>query len=72
MEVGSETRQILSGIAKFHEPEELIGKKVALVCNLKPAVLCGVESNGMILASGEEDVRVLFLDEKTALGARIR
>ncbi|MBR6545508.1 MAG: methionine--tRNA ligase [Clostridia bacterium] len=69
--LGYEERQVVSGIAKFYEPEELIGKKVALVCNLKPAVLCGVESRGMLLASGEEDVRVLFLDPKTKNGDRI-
>ena len=72
VDLGYEQRQVVSGIAKYYKPEELVGKKVALVCNLKPAVLCGVESNGMILASGEEDVKVLFLDETTALGARIR
>ena len=69
--LGYEERQIVSGIAKFYEPEELIGKKVAIVCNLKPAVLCGVESRGMLLASGEDDVRVLFLDPKTKNGDRI-
>ncbi len=72
LDLGYEKRQVVSGIAKFYKPEELVGKKVILVCNLKPAVLCGVESNGMILASGEEDVKVIFLDETTELGARIR
>ncbi len=72
VDLGYEKRQVVSGIAKFYKPEELIGKKVALVANLKPAVLCGVESNGMILASGEEDVKVLFLDESTENGTRIR
>ena len=43
-----------------------------VVANLKPATLCGIESNGMILASGEEDVRVVFLDSETPLGERIR
>ena len=72
VDLGYEKRQVVSGIAKYYKPEELVGKKVALVANLKPAVLCGVESNGMILASGEEDVKVLFLDESTENGARIR
>jgi len=72
VDLGYEKRQVVSGIAKYYKPEELVGKKVALVANLKPAVLCGVESNGMILASGEEDVKVLFLDETTENGARIR
>lgn len=72
IDLGYEKRQVVSGIAKFYKPEDLIGKKVALVANLKPAVLCGVESNGMILASGEEDIKVLFLDDTTENGARIR
>ena len=72
VDLGYEQRQVVSGIAKFYEPDALIGKKIVLVCNLKPATLCGIESNGMILASGEEEVRVIFLDKDTPLGERIR
>ncbi len=72
VDLGYEQRQVVSGIAKFYEPEALIGKKIILVANLKPAVLCGIESNGMILASGEEQVRVVFLDPETPLGERVR
>ena len=72
LDLGYETRQVASGIAKFYTPEELIGKKLIVVANLKPAVLCGVESCGMILASGEEKVRVVFLDPETPLGERVR
>ena len=72
MDLGYEKRTVCSGIAKFYEPDQLIGKKVIVVANLKPAVLCGVESNGMILASGEDTVRVVFLDQDTPLGERIR
>ncbi len=72
VDLGYEKRQVVSGIAKFYEPEALIGKKIILVANLKPAVLCGIESNGMILASGEEEVRVVFLAEDTPLGERVR
>ncbi|MBE6703481.1 MAG: methionine--tRNA ligase [Ruminococcaceae bacterium] len=72
VDLGYEQRQVVSGIAKFYEPEALIGKKIILVVNLKPAVLCGIESNGMILASGEEQVRVVFLDPETPLGERVR
>ena len=66
-----EPRTVASGIAKWYKPEDLIGRRVVLVANLKPAVLCGVESQGMILAAtdhtaeGEEDVKVLFVDEMT-------
>lgn len=57
-------RTVASGIALYYKPEELIGKTVVLVSNLKPAKLCGVESCGMILAAtaGENDVKVIFLD----------
>ncbi len=72
VDLGYEKRQVVSGIAKYYKPEELIGKKVALVTNLKPCKLCGVDSFGMILASGEEDVRVLFLDPAVKNGERIR
>ena len=72
VDLGYEQRQVVSGIAKFYEPEALIGKKIILVANLKPAVLCGIESNGMILASGEETVRVVFLSDDTPLGERVR
>ena len=72
VDLGYETRQVVSGIAKFYEPDALIGKKIILVANLKPAVLCGIESNGMILASGEDEVRVVFLADDTPLGERVR
>ncbi len=67
-------RIVASGIAKWYKPEDLIGKKVIVVANLKPAVLCGVESNGMILAADitEEDAKVIFVDKDMPNGARIR
>ncbi len=71
---GTDTpRTVASGIAKWYKPEDLIGKKVILVANLKPAVLCGVESCGMILAAdcAEDDVKVIFVDGMPA-GAIIR
>ena len=72
LDLGYEKRQVVSGIAKFYAPEDMIGKKVIIVANLKPATLCGMESQGMILASGEEQVRVVFLAEDTPLGERVR
>ena len=71
VDLGYEKRQVVSGIAKFYQPGDLIGKKVVLVTNLKPAKLCGVESYGMLLASGEEDVKVVFLDPTAKNGDRI-
>lgn len=61
---GASSRTVASGIAKFYTPEELVGRKVILVANLKPAKLCGVESCGMILAAScGEDVKVIFVDD---------
>ena len=72
IDLGYEQRTVVSGIAKFYEPEQMIGKKIIVVANLKPATLCGIESNGMILASGEEEIRVVFLADDTPLGERVR
>jgi methionyl-tRNA synthetase len=72
LDLGYEQRQVVSGIAKWYKPEDLVGKKIIVVANLAPATLCGVESNGMLLASGEDTVRVIFLDPETPLGERVR
>ena len=71
VDLGYEERQVVSGIAKYYTPDELVGKKVCLVTNLKPCKLCGVDSFGMILASGEDDVKVVFLDPSAKNGDRI-
>lgn len=69
----SEPRQIVSGIAPWYKPEDLIGKSVVIVANLKPAKLCGEMSNGMLLAGdvSDDDVKVLFVDGMPA-GTKIR
>ncbi|MBO7303738.1 MAG: methionine--tRNA ligase [Clostridia bacterium] len=71
VDLGYERRQVVSGIAKFYTPADLIGKKVIIVANLKPAKLCGVDSYGMLLASGEEDVKVVFLSPDAKNGDRV-
>ena len=68
---GEGKRQVVSGIAKFYKPDELIGKTLVLVANLTPAKLRGVESCGMILASGGETVKLVELDDSVAPGTRI-
>ncbi|MBE6776664.1 MAG: methionine--tRNA ligase [Ruminococcaceae bacterium] len=69
---GTGTRTVASGIAKFYTPDELKGKTVILVSNLKPATLCGIESQGMILAADcGDDVKVISLEDIPA-GAKIR
>ncbi|MBN8550502.1 MAG: methionine--tRNA ligase subunit beta [Deltaproteobacteria bacterium] len=54
-------RQILSGIAKFYTPETLVGKKIIVVANLKPAKLMGIDSQGMLLAASSDDGSLLVL-----------
>jgi methionyl-tRNA synthetase len=75
VDIGSEVRQICAGIAQFYEPEKLIGRKVAVVVNLAPRKLRGVESNGMIVAAsvGPEGRPVLagFLED-VEVGARLK
>ncbi len=70
---GEGERTVASGIAPWYSPEDLTGHKVIIVANLKPAKLCGVESQGMILAADntEDDVKVLFVDDLNT-GAKIR
>lgn len=66
-------RQVVSGIAEYYEPEDLTGRKVQLVANLKPCKLCGVESSGMICATDTPDgVKVIFLDDDIPEGSKIR
>lgn len=70
---GESERTVASGIAKWYKPEDLVGHSIILVANLKPVTLCGVESQGMILAadSGEDQAKVIFVDGVPA-GSRIR
>jgi methionyl-tRNA synthetase len=76
VDIGTEIRQICAGIAQFYEPDKLVGRKVAVVVNLAPRKLRGVESNGMIVAAsvGPEGRPVLvgFPDEDVEIGARLK
>ena len=73
IDLGTEQRQIVSGIAKYYKPEDMVGKHVIVVTNLKPAILCGVESYGMLLAAsdGNDNLQVIFADSMAA-GSRVR
>ena len=66
MDLGSEKRTIVSGLVKYYTVEELINKQVVVVANLKPVKLRGVESQGMLLAAGDDDVvKLLVLDNNS-------
>ena len=67
--LGSEERQIVAGIQKYYEPSALIGRKLVVVANLKPVKLKGIESQGMVIAAGDNDVvKVLFVDDAVQEG----
>ena len=72
IKVGEENRQIVAGIAEHYSPEELVGKKIVVVANLKPAVIRGVESNGMLLAVSTKDSVILVTPENTDVPSGLR
>ncbi len=71
--VGDEVRQIVSGISKYYSPEEFVGKKVAVITNLKPAVICGIESQGMVLCAmdDQDNLSVMTVDKDIISGSEI-
>jgi len=73
VKIGTKTRQIVSGIKAHYSPEEMVGKKVAVITNLKPCKLCGVESQGMILAAGDDEgnLSVVTVDKDIVSGSEI-
>ena len=73
IEVGDEKRQIISGIAQHYTPEELVGKMIVVVANLKPATIFGIESHGMLLAASKgKNLTLITIDgDKVASGMRI-
>ena len=73
VDIGTEQRQIVAGIGKKYSPEELVGKTIVIVANLKPAKLMGIESQGMVLAAGEKDVLSLVtVQEEVPVGSKIK
>jgi methionyl-tRNA synthetase len=73
VDLGAEQRQVVAGIAEAYKPEELLGKRVIFVANLKPATIRGVESQGMILAAGDKGVLALSaLDREVPPGTKVR
>ena len=73
VQVGSETRTLVAGIAEHYEPATLVGRKVVIVANLEPATLMGVESNGMALAASEgNDLALIVLDRDLPSGAKVK
>ncbi|MDP3024172.1 MAG: methionine--tRNA ligase subunit beta, partial [candidate division Zixibacteria bacterium] len=72
VEFGDENREIVAGIAEYYKPEELVGKKIILLANLKPARIKGIESKGMLLAAQDgESLTILTVDKEVKPGAKI-
>ena len=72
IKIGDEVRQIVSGIAKYYNPDDLVGKKVIVVTNLKPVKIRGIESNGMVLCASENDELELIEINKLNSGSIVR
>jgi methionyl-tRNA synthetase len=73
VDIGTETRQVVAGIGKSYTPEELLGKTIVIVANLKPAKLMGIESQGMLLAASNGDLlAVATFDRETKAGSRVK
>jgi methionyl-tRNA synthetase len=60
VDLGAEQRQVVAGVGKKYEPEQLVGRTIVIVANLKPAKLMGIESQGMVLAAGDAEVKGLI------------
>jgi methionyl-tRNA synthetase len=73
VDLGDEQRQIVAGIAKSYEPEALVGRRIIVVANLKPARIRGVESQGMLLAADLDGRPIIAgFDEEVPVGTRVR
>ena len=73
IDLGDETRQVISGIAQFYDPTDLVGRQVPVLINLEPKEIMGLTSNGMILAADEEGTAVLLHpDKKISDGSKVR
>ncbi len=75
VDLGEERRQLVAGIAQQYKPQELLGRQIVVVANLKPAVIRGVESRGMLLAAvwrgGGEELSLVTVDREPPNGARV-
>ena len=73
VDIGTETRQVLAGIAESYEPEDLVGRTVIIVANLKPVKLMGIESQGMVLAaSNDGKIMLAGFDQEPGQGIQVR
>jgi len=73
VDIGTETRTLVAGVGDVYKPEDLVGKKLAVIVNLKPAVIRGLESRGMILAAEwQGKAKIAFYDQDIPAGAKVK
>lgn len=74
VDLGTEERTLVAGLAQYYAPEELVGKRVVVVANLEPAVIRGIKSQGMLLAAddGQGNVSLVTVDRDIAPGSKVR
>jgi methionyl-tRNA synthetase len=74
IDLGGEQRQLVAGIRKHYEPDELVGKRIVVVANLQPATLRGVESQGMLLAASDDEGRLSLVtpEKPVSAGAKVK
>jgi methionine--tRNA ligase beta chain len=72
VDIGTEKRQLVAGLAPWYPPEKIAGKKIIVLANLEPKMIRGLESKGMLLAADSENVSLLTVDNDVPAGTRIR
>lgn len=74
VDIGTEKRQMIAGVAEVYSPETLVGKRIIVVANLKPATIRGIESQGMLLAADLPDGKPIaaFFGEEVPVGTKVR
>ncbi len=71
VDIGIEKRQIIAGLAKFYRPEDVIGRNIVIIANLDYRKLAGLESQGMLLAAGDEEIVILTTEKEIAPGTKV-
>lgn len=72
VDVGTEKRQLIAGVAQWYKPEQLVGKRIIVLANLEPKTIRGMQSQGMLLAADSPDLALLTVDNEVPPGTKIR
>jgi methionyl-tRNA synthetase len=72
VDIGTEKRQLVAGLAPWYLPEQMVGKRIIVLANIEPKMIRGLESRGMLLAADAQDVSLLAADKEVPVGTKIR